>query len=130
MDEDFAPYLKPPFTFTNGRVASGNLEKSIESNIWLILQNHVQGIAKPKGVPADPNYGVALPHHEFEFGRTQDIVRNVRNAVRKLERRFELSNISFDQSVPGHYLPYSVIRIEGKVPSTGERLKLEFEIKE
>jgi hypothetical protein len=130
MADDHAPFLKLPLSFAQGRVRASDLEGSIRDNIRLILHNQVQGVAKPPGVAADPGYGADLPHHEFRHGRIQDVVREVRVAVRKLESRLEVEKVDFLKKKPGRFLPYSTVRITGTVASTGEPFNAEFEIEE
>jgi hypothetical protein len=130
MADEVAPYLNLPLAFRHGRVDSCGLEESIRANIRLILHNQVQGIAKPKGVAADPAYGANLPHHEFRHGRIQDVVREVRVALRRLERRLVVDKIDFVGRRPGRYLPYTTIHVSGTVEATGSPLKMEFEIEE
>ncbi len=130
--EDVAPYLKPPLSFSGGRMVSSTLEESIQENIRLILHNQVQGIAKPEGVAADPDYGASLPHHEFKRGRAQDVVRAIRNAIRKLEDRLEDRSVKVEYASrkPGRYFPFSRVRISGNILATGEAVSMEFDIEE
>ena len=130
MSDELAPYLRLPLSFDRGRTQSGSLTESISDNIRLLLHNQIQGNAKPKGVPGDPDYGAALPHHEFERGRPQDVVRAIRVAVKRHEPRLALESIEYANKTPGRYLPYSQVRITGKVIATGESLKLDLEIRE
>lgn len=130
MADDIAPYVKLPFGFEQGRVRAAALDESIRDNIRLILHNQVQGIAKPRGVAADPAYGANLPHHEFRQGRIQDVVREVRVALRRLEKRFTADRIEFVGRKPGRYLPYKRILVSGTVVASGRSLKMEFEIRE
>ena len=130
MSDEIAPYLDLPLRFENGRLATTDLAGSIEANIRLILHNQVQAIAKPDGVPAVPEYGANLPHHEFRHGRVQDVVRTVRVALKNLEPRLAVSEINFVRDQPGRYLPFAVIRVIGEIVATGEKHKFEFEIQE
>lgn len=131
MDER-APYLQPPLSFAHGRMKTGSIEDSIRENIRLILHNYVQGDAKPEGVAADPEYGAALPHHEFRRGRAAEVVRVIRNALRNLEPRLEdrSMKVDYSSSTPGRYFPFSRVRVTGKVIATGEVLSLDFDIEE
>lgn len=130
MSQDPAPFMKLPLSFEQGRMRTSDLEGAIRDNIRLILHNQVQGVAKPEGVAADPNYGADLPHHEFRHGRIQDVVREVRVAVRKLEPRLEVEKVDFLKKKPGRFLPYSTVRISGTLVTTGESFNAEFEIEE
>lgn len=131
MDE-LAPYLRTPLSFEHGRMRSGSIEDSIRENIRLILHNYVQGEAKPEGVAADPEYGAALPHHEFRRGRAPEVVRIIRNAVRNLEPRLEerTLKVEYASRTPGRYFPFSRVRITGRVLATGEVVTLDFDIEE
>jgi hypothetical protein len=130
MAQEHAPFLKLPLSFDQGRLRSSSLEQSVRDNIRLILHNQVQGVAKPEGVPADPTYGADLPHHEFRHGRIQDVVREVRVAVRRLEPRLDVEKVDFLKKKPGRFLPYSTVRISGTLLATGEAFNAEFEIEE
>lgn len=132
MNEDLAPYLQVPLSFSSGRMNSISLEESIRANLRLILHNQVQGIAKPEGVAADPEYGAQLPHHDFKRGRAQDVVRVIRNAVRRLEDRLEDRSVKVEYASrkPGRYFPFSSVRISGTVIATGENVSMDFEIEE
>lgn len=133
MDVDErAPYLRPPLSFEHGRVRTGSIEDSIRENIRLILHNYVQGEAKPEGVAADPEYGAALPHHEFRRGRAAEVVRVIRNSLRNLEPRLEDRSVKVEyaSSTPGRYFPFSRVRVSGKVIASGELLVMDFDIEE
>ena len=47
--------------------------------------------------------------------RPQDVVRAIRVAVKKHEPRLALEGIEYANKTPGRYLPYSQVRITGKV---------------
>lgn len=112
-------------------MASCSLEESIRRNLWLILHNQVQGIAKPEGVAADPEFGADLPHHEFRQGHTSEVTRTIRVAIRKLEPRLDPKGIKIDYAkTVGRYLPFNKVRIQGTVLATGKPLDMEFEIEE
>jgi len=97
-------------------MASCSLEESIRRNLWLILHNQVQGIAKPSGVAADP---------EFEVTRT------IRVAIRRLEPRLDSKGIKIEYAKTiGRYLPFNKVRIQATVLATGKPLDMEFEIEE
>jgi phage baseplate assembly protein W len=130
MAHERAPFMKLPLAFDQGRLRQGELERSVRDNIRLILHNQVQGVAKPPGVAADPTYGAELPHHEFRHGRIQDVVREVRVAVRRLEPRLDVEKVDFLKKRPGRFLPYSTVRISGTLLATGESFNAEFEIEE
>lgn len=130
--DDSAPYLRAPLSFEHGRMQSVTIEGSIRENIRLILHNYVQGDAKPEGVAADPEYGAALPHHEFRRGRASEVVRVIRNSLRNLEPRLEDRTLKVDyaSTKPGRYFPFSRVRVSGKVIATGETLVMDFDIEE
>ena len=130
MAADIAPYLAVPLTFAGGRAQATTLEDSIRSTIRLVLGNPVQGTAKPAGVAGDPQFGADLPHHEFRQGRAQDVVREVRNALRRAEPRLNVDKIEFVGKDPGRYFPYRRIRVVGVVLATKESLTFEFDLEQ
>lgn len=125
MDE-LAPYLKPPLTFRDGSLVSCSIEESIQQNVRLLLETPPQALAKSSEIAAEPEYGADLPHHHFNRGPAGEMVRQIRNAIKRNEPRFQLTDIKFTDSRPGRYLPYRYVRIIGKVRDTG--LTMEFEI--
>lgn len=127
MDE-LAPYLKPPFTLREGRMASCSLEESIAQNIRVLLSSPIQGDAKSEDLAANPPYGADLPHHRFSQGGAGELVRQVKLAIRRHEPRLNLDKIEFSGDTPGRYLPYRFIRIIGKVKDTGLPLEMEFDV--
>jgi len=128
MSEDHVPYIKPTLAFDKGRLSSCTLEESIYANVRLIITNPVQGSAKGSKLAADPVYGAALPHHEFRQGRVQDVVQQVRLALKRSEPRFDVDRIEFVGKKAGRFLPYRTIRIVGKVKATGNDLTLDIDI--
>jgi hypothetical protein len=128
MKTQVAPYLMPPLRIVDGRVATCSLEQSIRENIRLILANFVQGLAKPPGDAADPDYGSDLPHHKFVQGTGPELVQQVRIALRAGEPRYVVDKIEFSSKEPGRYLPYRWIRIVGRVRETGFKETIEFDV--
>lgn len=129
MADEIAPYLRLPLTFEGGRLASCSMEASIAANIRLILHNQVQGRAKPPGVSANPHFGADLPHHEFRHGRIQDVVQEVRRALRDLEPRIaHPAKVDFVKKRPGRFLPFAVLRVSSTITSNGQPISLDFEI--
>jgi hypothetical protein len=130
MANDNAPYLSLPLSFSGGRLHVATLEDSIRDVIRLVLGNPVQGTAKPPGVAGDPQFGADLPHHEFRQGRAQDVVREIRNSLRRAEPRFNVDKIEFFGKEPGRYFPYRRIRVVGIVLATRESLTFDFDLEQ
>jgi len=127
MDER-TPYLKPPLSIEGGVTSACSLEESIGQNIQLLLTSPLQEMAKTADLAADPQYGTDLPHHRFTQGSSGDLVRQIKQSVKRNEPRLILDKIEFCNDKPGRYSPFRYVRIIGKVKDTGLPLELEFDV--